>query len=123
MNCILVDDNILALKATEQLVKKVNFLSLKGSFNDPASALTFIASNKIDIIFLDVEMPEINGIEFIKSLSHPHPLIILTTTHKDYAPEAFEFNVTDYLVKPIDTLRFINSVSKAYDVFQNRQNN
>jgi two-component system LytT family response regulator len=120
MNCIIVDDNILALKATEQLVGKATFLKLSGSFTDPSAALSFVAENKIDLIFLDVEMPEINGIEFIKSLCNPHPIIILTTTHKDYALEAFEFSVMDYLVKPIVPSRFINAVTKAKEIFQNR---
>lgn len=121
MNCIIVDDNILALKATEQFINKVEFLNLIGSFNSPLNAFSFIAQNKVDLIFLDVEMPDLNGIEFIKTLGQPRPLIILTTTHKDYAPEAFENNVTDYLVKPIEHSRFINSVLKAKKICESHK--
>jgi DNA-binding LytR/AlgR family response regulator len=121
MKCIIVDDNILALKATEQFVQKVDYLTLAGTFGNPVSALSFVSQNKVDLVFLDVEMPEMNGIEFLKSLKHPAPQIILTTTHKDYAPEAFEHNVTDYLVKPIVHSRFMNSVSKAKEVYERQR--
>ena len=120
MNCIIVDDNILAQKSTEQMVLKVDYLKLRSTFSDPVIALSFLAQNKIDLIFLDVEMPELDGIEFIKTLNHPQPMIILTTTHSDYAPEAFENNVTDYLVKPIVQSRFMNAVSKAKQVYDNK---
>lgn len=122
MKCIIVDDNILALKATEQFVLKVDYLTLVSTFSNPLNALSFVSQNKVDLVFLDVEMPEMNGIEFIKSLKHPSPQIILTTTHKDYAPEAFELNVANYLVKPIVHSRFMNSVSKAKVVFDDQKN-
>lgn len=117
MNCIIVDDSDLALKATEQCVKSVSYLNLIGSFTSPVEALSFIAQNNVDLIFLDVEMPVISGIDFIKSLVKPMPQIILTTMHKNYAFDAFENNATDFLVKPISLPRFIQAISKAKSVF------
>lgn len=117
MNCIIVDDNELALMATEQCVKSVSYLNLLGAFTNPVDALSFIAQNNIDLIFLDVEMPVISGIDFIKSMVKPAPLVILTTMHKNYAFDAYENNVTDFLVKPIEIPRFMQSVSKAKSIY------
>ena len=118
MNCIIVDDNIIALKTTEQYIQRVPYINLMQTFNDPITALSFVSENKVDLIFLDVEMPEMNGIEFIKALAYPQPMIILTTTHKDYAPEAFENNVTEYLVKPIVFSRFLNAAAKVKSIHE-----
>lgn len=117
MNCIIVDDNELAIKATEQCVKQVSYIKLLGSFINPVDALSFIALNEVDLILLDVEMPLIGGIEFIKTLKQPMPIIVLTTSHKDYALDAYENNVSDYLVKPITLPRFIQSMNKVKDIF------
>ncbi|HOS48044.1 MAG TPA: LytTR family DNA-binding domain-containing protein [Bacteroidia bacterium] len=117
MNCIIVDDSELALMATEQCVKNVSYLNLMGTFTNPVDALSFIAQNNIDLIFLDVEMPVISGIDFIKSMSKPAPFVILTTMHKNYAFDAFENNVTDFLVKPISLPRFIQSISKVKNIY------
>jgi DNA-binding LytR/AlgR family response regulator len=118
MKCIIIDDNELALKATEQCVSKVEQLNLAGTFQSALKALNFLASNSVDIIFLDIEMPDINGIEFIKTLKQPHPYIILTTSHTEHALEAYEYNVTDYLVKPIQFPRFLSAVSKVQDLME-----
>ena len=117
MNCIIVDDNELAIKATEQCVKQVSYIKLLGSFINPVDALSFIALNEVDLILLDVEMPLIGGIEFIKTLKQPMPIIVLTTSHKAYSLDAYENNVTDYLVKPIALPRFIQSMNKVKDIF------
>lgn len=113
MNCIIIDDNDIALLATQQCVSKVEQLNLLKTFNNSLQALAFITANPVDLIFLDIEMPELNGMEFIKAMKHPHPLVILTTAHPEFALEAFENNVLDYLVKPIALPRFLNAVAKA----------
>ncbi|MBP7166481.1 MAG: response regulator transcription factor [Bacteroidia bacterium] len=118
MNCIIVDDNELALKATEQCIKQVSYIKLAATFNNPVEALSYIANNEIDLLLLDVEMPLIGGIEFIKSLKQPHPIIVLTTSFKEYAIEAFDNNVTDYLVKPIALPRFMQAMAKAKDLYE-----
>lgn len=121
MKCIVVDDNLLAQKTTEQFINKLDNLELRATFDNPVNALSYVSENEVDLVFLDIEMPEMNGIEFINALKHPHPLIILTTTHKDYAPEAFENNVADYLVKPINLTRFVNAVNKAKKLVTDKQ--
>ncbi len=113
MKCIIIDDNELALMATKQCASKVDSLEIAATFNDSIQALSYITSNPVDIIFLDIEMPELNGMEFIRALQQPRPQIILTTSHTEFALEAYEENVLDYLVKPISLPRFIQAVNKA----------
>lgn len=113
MKSIIIDDNEIALLATQQCVLKAEQIKLLKTFNNALQALSYIASNQVDLIFLDIEMPELNGIEFIKAMKHPHPLIVLTTSHPEFALEAYENNVLDYLVKPIALPRFLNAVAKA----------
>lgn len=117
MNCIVVDDNEIALKATEQCIRQVSFIKQSLSFTDPVAALSHIAENETDLVLLDVEMPEIGGLDFIKALKQPHPIIILTTSYREYAIDAFDYNVTDYLVKPISVSRFMQAMTKAKDVY------
>ncbi len=118
MKAIIIDDNEIALLATQQCVLKAEQITLVKTFNNALQALSYIASNPVDLIFLDIEMPELNGIEFIKAMKHPHPLIVLTTSHPEFALEAYEHNVLDYLVKPIALPRFLNAVAKAQAMFE-----
>ena len=118
MKSIIIDDNEIALLATQQCVLKAEQIKLLKTFNNALQALSYIASNQVDLIFLDIEMPELNGIEFIKAMKHPHPLIVLTTSHPEFALEAYENNVLDYLVKPIALPRFLNAVAKAQAMFE-----
>ena len=113
MKCIVVDDNEMALLATCKLVSRVSFLELARSFTDPVEALSFLAKEPMDLVFLDIEMPELNGIDFIKALQHPQPMVIMTTTSKSHALHAYESNAVDYLVKPIEVSRFMKAVAKA----------
>ncbi|HEY1045029.1 MAG TPA: LytTR family DNA-binding domain-containing protein [Bacteroidia bacterium] len=110
---IIIDDNEIALMATKQIAGKIENLQILSAFNDSIQALAFLNTNPVDLIFLDIEMPELNGMEFIRALKQPRPLIILTTSHTEFALEAYEQNVLDYLVKPFTLPRFINAVSKA----------
>jgi DNA-binding LytR/AlgR family response regulator len=118
MKCIIIDDNELALKATEQCVSKLENLSLVQSFEDSIKALSWLSTNSIDLIFLDIEMPELNGLEFIKALKQPHPYIIFTTSHTEHALEAYDYNVADYLVKPISFPRFLSAIGKVQDMYE-----
>jgi DNA-binding LytR/AlgR family response regulator len=118
MKCIIIDDNELALKATQQCVSKVEQLTLVHVFENALKALSYLSSNTVDLIFLDIEMPELNGLEFIKALKQPHPFIIFTTSHTEHALEAYDYNVADYLVKPIQFPRFLNAIAKVRDMYE-----
>jgi len=102
----------------KHLVSQVQFLNLSGTFCAASEALNFLNNNKIDLMLLDIEMPEMNGLELIKSLKNP-PLTILATSKKEYALEAFEYSVVDYLVKPVVLDRFYKAVEKAKTIFEN----
>jgi DNA-binding LytR/AlgR family response regulator len=120
VRCIIIDDNDIALLATKQIASKIDQLEIVETFNNSVQALTYLSSNSnnIDIVFLDIEMPEINGMEFIAALDDPKPIIILTTSHTQFALEAFENNVLDYLVKPITLTRFIKAFNKAQNILE-----
>ena len=112
MNCIIVDDEPLAREAIEILLKETPQLLLTGTFNNARSASVFIQENPVDLIFLDIQMPGITGLEFAKTIS-PHTLIIFTTAYSEYAIDSYEVEAVDFLVKPIETIRFIKAVNKA----------
>ena len=120
MNCIIIDDDELSRKIIEQFISKTDFLKLIQSFENPVPALSFMTNNDIDLIFLDIEMPEMNGIQFIDALKQHVPQVILTTAHKEFALDAFEYSVTDFLVKPIAYPRFFKAVSKAKTIFEKK---
>ncbi|MGZ4033997.1 MAG: LytR/AlgR family response regulator transcription factor [Bacteroidia bacterium] len=117
MNCIIVDDNKLARAAIKQLITQVDFLTLKEECDNPVDAFNYLKKEPIDLVFLDVEMPGMTGIELIKNLER-RPLIILITSKKDYAVEAFELNVADYIIKPVTMSRFMLAVSRAKELFE-----
>ena len=114
IKCLLVDDEPLALDALESLMQKIPELEIIDRCNNAVDALQVIHNNKIDLLFLDIQMPEITGIEMLKSLAHP-PKVIFTTAYRDYAVEAFEMDVIDYLVKPISLERLIRSINRYHD--------
>lgn len=120
MKCITVDDNPVALAALHQLIEQVNELQLEGEFSDAMKAYNFLKEETTDLVFLDVEMPGIDGLELIDSLENP-PLIILVSAKKDYALEAFEKHVVDYLLKPVTLPRFISAVNFAQKIQESRQ--
>lgn len=120
MNCLVVDDEKLALELLEDNVKKVPFLTLAGSCRNSIEALQILREKSIDLIFLDIKMPGVNGLEFIRTLTNP-PLIVLVTAFEHHALEAFNLNVVDYLVKPVSFSRFLAAANKAFDLFNLRQ--
>lgn len=113
MKCLIVDDNKMARMAMKQLVSQVKDLELLQECEDAMQAYNVINKEAVDLVFLDVEMPGMTGLELIKNLGNKKPLIIFTTAKKDYAVEAFELNVIDYLIKPITQARFLQSVERA----------
>ncbi|WP_294183142.1 LytR/AlgR family response regulator transcription factor [Sphingobacterium sp.] len=112
MRCIIVDDEPIARKGIQKLVDQIASLELLESFNNAVSAGIFIQQNAVDLIFLDINMPEINGIEFAQNIPK-NTLVIFTTAYSEYAVDSYEVDAIDYLVKPIDAVRFRKAVDKA----------
>lgn len=113
MKCIIIDDDLLVCKILEGLILKTKGLQLLYTFHNPIEALNTIQNyNEIDIIFLDMEMPEMNGLEFLQTLIYT-PKVIFISSNKDYAVEAFNLNAIDFLLKPIEYSRFLKSIQKV----------
>jgi two-component system, LytTR family, response regulator len=112
INCIIVEDEPLAAKVLSDYIAQVPFLKLQGTFKDAILATEFLRDNTIDLIFLDIHLPKIKGMAFLKTLNHP-PAVIITTAYHQYALEGFNLNVTDYLLKPIEFERFLVAVNKV----------
>ena len=112
--CLVVDDEPLAAELIEQYIKKVPQLTCVGSCWNALEAFEILKRQPVDLIFLDIQMPELSGIEFVQSLPHP-PRIIFTTAYRDYAVESYELDVVDYLLKPITFSRFFKAVNKYLD--------
>jgi two-component system LytT family response regulator len=112
LKCIIVEDEPLARSLITEYVKKVPHLELLDAFSNPLAAMECIHKNAIDILFLDIQMPEITGITLLKTLQRK-PLVILTTAYSEYALESYDFDVLDYLLKPITFERFLKAVDKA----------
>jgi DNA-binding LytR/AlgR family response regulator len=118
MNCLIVDDNEVARMAMKQLVSQVQWLNLLAECNSAIEAFNFLKTENIQLLFLDIEMPGMTGIELTKQLGNKKPLIIFTTAKSDYALEAFELNVVDYLLKPVSLPRFLQAVGRAREVME-----
>jgi len=111
-NCIIVDDDPASIKVLEQLVQKATQLTLVGNAKDAMEAMNYLQNNRIDIVLLDIEMPGMSGLDFIDTLKEK-PEIILVTSQKDYAIKAFDYEVTDYLLKPVGFQRFLKAINRA----------
>jgi DNA-binding LytR/AlgR family response regulator len=112
--CLIVDDEPLARKLLQGYVAKIESLELVRECSSAIEAGNFIRTTKIDLLFLDIQMPELNGMQFISTLKNP-PAVIITTAYRDFAPEAFDINAVDYLLKPISFERFAKSVNRFFD--------
>lgn len=121
MKCIIVDDNKMALMAMKQLVLQVSALELVAECKDATEALEALNTTQVDLLLLDIEMPDMTGLDLIRQLGNNRPLIIFTTAKKDYAVEAFELNVVDYLVKPIALPRFKQGIEKAQEALDSNK--
>lgn len=121
MKCIIIDDEPLAIDVLMDYCQKLDFVELEGTFTNPLEAISVIKEKKIDLIFCDIEMPQINGIDFITSLDNT-PMFIFTTAYSQYAVEGFNLNAIDYLVKPIPYNRFIKAISRAKEIMAYKKN-
>lgn len=112
MNCIIIDDEPLAREAIQMLIDQTDNLDLTGSFNSPDFATAFMAKNAVDLIFLDIQMPGINGIDFAKTIPK-EAFVIFTTAFSEFATDSYEVDAIDYLIKPVKLERFKKAVEKA----------
>ena len=111
IKCLIIDDEPLAIEVIQTHLKQLPELDLLGTFQNPLKAFEYVQHHNVDLIFLDIEMPLLTGVDFVKSLEYP-PKIIFTTAHRDYAVVSYELNVIDYLVKPISFIRLFKAVNK-----------
>lgn len=112
INCIIVEDEPLAARILTDYIRQVPFLALKGTFKNALLAMDFLKDHDTDLIFLDIHLPKMKGLQFLKTLPSP-PAVIITTAYHHYAVEGFELNVIDYLLKPIEFERFLKAVNKV----------
>lgn len=116
MRCVVIDDEPFALDLIKDYIQRTPFLELVSFFSNPFKALDFLNRESVDLIFLDINMPELSGIQLLKSLQSP-PLVIFTTAYPEFAAESYEYNAIDYLVKPIKYERFLKAVNRASSQF------
>lgn len=114
LRCIIVDDEPVARKILQEFTEQVPYLELAGKFENALKAEAFLQSNRVDIMFLDIEMPKLTGLQYLKA-SQVQPLVILTTAFPQYALEGYELDIIDYLLKPFAFSRFLKAVQKAKD--------
>ena len=114
IKCLIIDDEPLAINVIKKYLTDINDIVIVETFNNAIDAINFLKDNHIDLIFLDINMPVFDGLNFIKSLEKK-PLIVITTAYKEYAAETYELDVTDYLVKPISLPRFMKSINKVFN--------
>jgi DNA-binding LytR/AlgR family response regulator len=117
MRCIIVDDEPNAIDILQRYAERIDHLTVLGTFRDPVKALQLLQSQETDLVFVDINMPELTGMQLLSSLANK-PLVIFTTAYPQYAVESYEFNAVDYLVKPISFERFLKAVNKAHAQFQ-----
>lgn len=112
--CLIVDDEPLAIEAIEMLIQKFDSLKIIASCTDAIQAFEILRNSRVDLMFLDIQMPEMTGLEFLKSLKNP-PKVIFTTAYREYAIQAFDLDVVDYLLKPISFERFMQAINKYFE--------
>lgn len=120
INCLVLDDDPISRTIVCNYINQVDSLHLVASCENPMQAMTYLHNNQIQLVFSDIEMPMLNGLEFIKSLNDP-PLFIFITSHQEYALEGFEVNATDFLTKPFTYARFLKAVNKALEAIAGTQ--
>lgn len=119
MKCVIADDEYLGIKILEEYIRKISFITVSATFKNPLEALEFLQKNEVDLLLLDIQMPYLSGMEMLKKLSHK-PMVIFTTARHEFAVQAFELNVLDYLVKPFSFERFLSAVEKAKEYMELR---
>jgi DNA-binding LytR/AlgR family response regulator len=115
LSCLVVDDDPMSVQVVLNCINNTPFLTAAGSYTNPVEAAEALRTQPVDLLFLDVEMPLMSGIELLRTLQHP-PLVVLITSSKDYAVQAFEHAVVDYLVKPVSYARFLQASQKALEM-------
>jgi DNA-binding LytR/AlgR family response regulator len=121
LKAIVIDDEPLALEVIKGLTEKVTFVELTGYFTSSSEAREFMQTNKVDLLFLDIRMPDISGIEFLRSIPE-RPMVIFTTAYSKHAVEGFELDAIDYLLKPFSLIRFLKACNKAYEQYELKRN-
>jgi len=119
INCIIIDDEPLALQLLEDFVNKTPYLTLAGKFDEPLQALPLLRSMKVDLLLLDIKMPDISGIDFFKSLA-TKPEVIFTTAYSEFALDGFELKAIDYLLKPISFEKFLSACNRVRDYLERK---
>jgi len=122
IKAVIIDDEPLARKGLEEYIGDIDFLELQASFDNPLQAASLLSAGQTDLLFLDIEMPKITGLEFFRTLKDPPP-VIFTTAYPQYALEGFEVNALDYLVKPVSFDRFLKAALKAKEFYDVRHRN
>lgn len=122
LNCIIIDDEPLARRGLKEYIADIDFLNLIGEYDTPLKAADQIGSGEVHLLFLDIQMPKITGLDFFKTLQHPPP-VIFTTAYPQYALDGFELNALDYLVKPISFDRFLKAAMRAKEFYEIRHVN
>lgn len=122
LNCIIIDDEPLARKGLSEYIQDIDFLSLTAEFDNPIKAIEYLDKHEVHLIFLDIQMPKLTGIDFLKTVKKLPP-VILSTAFSQYALEGFELNVLDYLVKPVSFDRFMKAVVRAREYYEVRREN
>ena len=120
IKCIVIDDEALARKYLKEYILKVPFMEFVGDFNSPLKAYDILERGEVDLMFLDIQMPDITGLDFLKSLNRK-PFVILTTAYKEYALEGYELDISDYLLKPFSFDRFLKAVNKVNNQMLNKE--
>lgn len=120
-SCIVIEDQPVARRIIEQHLENCGLLDNKGSFSSAIDALSYLNENDIDILFLDIEMPVLNGLQMLKTLQRK-PLVIVISAYREYALDSYDFDVTDFLLKPISFERFLKAVNKSCEIIKNNRN-
>ncbi len=121
LKCIAIDDEPLALRQLKSYIEKIPYLELTATCNNALEAQQLLASQHVDLIFVDINMPDLNGVEFVRSLTH-RPMVIFTTAYSEYAIEGFKLDAVDYLLKPFSFADFSRSAGKANSLYELRHN-
>jgi DNA-binding LytR/AlgR family response regulator len=121
LKAIAIDDEPIALEVVKSLSSKISFIELAATFTNAFKAIEYLQKEKVDLIFLDIKMPDISGIDFLKSLSSP-PMVIFTTAYSEHAVQSFEMDAIDYLLKPFSLARFLKACNKAQEQLLLRSN-
>lgn len=121
LSCFIIDDEPLAIEVLEEYISQLESVEIKGTFGNAIQAFEALKKTDVDVLFLDIQMPKLTGVEFLKSLHNP-PKVIFTTAFREYALEGFELDVVDYLLKPVSFERFLKAVNKVLDLYSGSTN-